>query len=292
MSGPKVPKERRRGSAGESEIKKCLDYFSIPAKPETDIGIDFRCELLKNDKPTGKFFNVQAKATKDLDKRRGQSIKKTTLSYWLLQQPDPAYLIVYDEKSRSCCWTSIEDNRYLLLEKMFRKDCSSTTVYISIDKTHILHVGENTNQEFIDAVANDKYSVEQFWGRPQMRGQGYVKIMPPPPRSSHEVEQTRDNIRISLFALTRYYLEHQDAEKAYTCCEFLTRFDNGHYNHFELFGYISMALGDIPRAIHSFAEAINVFERDQNWPAEDKKNRIAHLKSLIHACRQPQQQKT
>jgi tetratricopeptide (TPR) repeat protein len=187
---------------------------------------------------------------------------------------------------------SIEDHRYDLLDKVMKRDPPSDTVYVQMDRSHVLEDGKNKNADFKDKIITDKYSIEQFWGRPQMRGEGYVKTMPPPLRSAHEVGYTRENVRIYLFALTLHYVQNGEMENAYLCCEFLTRFDHGHYNHFELFGYVCMELGDVQRAIDNFTEAIRIFEEDPNWPIEDKKNHIAHLRGLIDSCRQLKNQKS
>ena len=57
-----IPWERRLGDFGESEIKGRLQRFSSVTKIETDVGIDFYCELIINDIPTTPFY-VQAKST-------------------------------------------------------------------------------------------------------------------------------------------------------------------------------------------------------------------------------------
>ena len=292
MSDVKVPWEMRLGAVGKNAISKRLSYFStITEVPHNaDVGIDFLCELVRNDTPWLRY-NVQAKGTEHFDEKWGKSIKKSTVLYWLRQQ-DPVFLIVYDDKNGDCYWMSIEDRRYDLLDKVMKRDPPSDTIYVQMDRSHVLEDGKNKNADFKEKVFADKYSIEQFLGRPQLRGEGYVKTMPPPPRTTHEVLQTKDNVRIYLTFLTLYYLEHQDMENAYLCCEFLTRFDKEHYNQFALFGYICMKLGDIPRAIDNFAQAIKMFEEDPNWPIEDKKNHIAHLMGLIDSCRRLKNQKS
>ena len=111
MALPKaqVPWNTRLGTVGESEVKARLAYFSIPTRYETDPGIDFYCELIENDSPSTPFY-VQAKGTEHFDNGWGQSIAKSTITYWL-QQEFPVFLIVYNENDGNCYWKSIEDNR-------------------------------------------------------------------------------------------------------------------------------------------------------------------------------------
>jgi hypothetical protein len=96
-SEPKVPLSQRRETGAEAEIKGLLSDFSISAKQDPDIGVDYICELLRGDTPTGKFFGVQVKARKNLKHRPSISIKKKTVRHWF-RLPFTVFLIVLDKK--------------------------------------------------------------------------------------------------------------------------------------------------------------------------------------------------
>ena len=154
-SSVKVPWEIRLGDVGEAEIKGRLSYFSVPTKFVRDVGIDFYCELLEEDSPLMPFY-VQAKGTEHIDDNWGASVKKSTIIYWL-QQPFPVFLVVYDENTENCYWMSIEDYRYSLIQKIF--ETTSETIYLKIDKSHILEKGKGKNDEFIKKIKDDLISI-------------------------------------------------------------------------------------------------------------------------------------
>ena len=276
----KVPWEIRLGSVGQAEIKSRLSYFSIATKYDKDVGIDFYCELLEDDSPLMPFY-VQAKGTEHFDENWGAGVKKSTIRYWL-QQPFPVFLIVYDENTGNCYWMSIEDYRYTLIEKIFETD--SATIYLKIDKSHVLEKGKGKNGEFIRKIKTDLGSIELFRGRPLPKGEGYVKRIPEPPRSKIELVRIKENIRQSLYSLSLYYFLRRDLENAYLLCEFLTKFDKSHYNHFVWFGEINKALGKKAEAKRSFLEALKICERDKNWPRESMEKIIAQIKKEIESC--------
>jgi hypothetical protein len=77
-----------------------------------------------------------------------------------------ARALVYDEKDGNCYWMSIEDHRYELLDKVMKRDTLSDTIYFRIDRSHVLEDGKNKNADFKEKIVADKYSIEQFLGRP------------------------------------------------------------------------------------------------------------------------------
>lgn len=257
----KVPWRQRLGVIGESEIKKRLSYFSIPTKPELDVGIDFICELIEDDSPSSKYFFVQAKGTEHFDDDWARSIKKSTVMYWL-QQPFPIFLVVYDENSGNCYWMSIEDNRNSLIEKM-RTD--SETIYVKMDRSHMLKKGKNKNDELIRKIREDMASVNLIRGHPQFIGEGYVKRRPIVYLSKGAIVNIKGNIRISMLYLITHYLLNNDIKNAYPLCEFLTIFDKSHYDHFVLFGSMNKILGKREEAKKSYEEAIKICKRDKRW---------------------------
>jgi len=278
---PEVTWETRLGDVGESAIRKRLSYFSTVTKTERDVGIDFLCELVVDNRPWAKY-NVQAKGTEHFDDQWGSSIKKSTVTYWLKQE-DPVYLIVYDDKDGNSYWMSIEDYRYELFDRIMKSDTQSDAIYIRMDKSQILEDGKEKNEHLRRKILSDKYSIQMFYGHPEMLGTGYVRTTPPPPRNVHELIMTKETIRKSLYSVIFHYLGKNDVETAYLCCEFLTKFDKGHYNHFEWLGLLNLVLGKSIEAKNAFEEAIHIFEEDKNWPPEDKELQIKRLKNEIEA---------
>jgi len=277
----KVTRKTRLGKIAEAEIERRLECFSIPQRYDIDAGIDFYVELLKDDTPSTPFY-VQAKGTEHFDNKWGQSIKKRTIKYWL-QQVFPVFLIVYERNTDSCYWLSIEDLRYTLLEKVLETEAE--TIYIKMDKSHILAKGKGQNTEFIKKIKDDLASIEQFRGYPQFRGEGYVKAIPSAPRSRLELLRTRGTVRKCLYSLVPYYMSISDPETAYILCDFLTKFDKSHYNHFVWFGLINRLLGNKEQARRSFEEALEICKRDQTWPRESMKKIITPIKREIESCR-------
>lgn len=278
----KVPWETRLGDVGEAEIRSRLSYFSTATKYSRDVGIDFYCELLEDGSPSTPFY-VQAKGTDHFDDNWGAGIKKSTIRYWL-QQPFPVFLVVYDENTKICYWMSIEDYRYDLIEKIFKT--SSETIYLKMGKSHVLEKGKDKNGEFIRKIKEGLGSIELFRGRPLPKGEGYVKLVPDPPRSKIELLRIKENIRQSLYSLLIYYFfVRGDLENAYLLGEFLTKFDKSHYTHFVWFGQINKALGKKAEAKKWFEEALRICEGDPNWPRESMKQIIARIKKDIESCK-------
>ncbi|MCJ7633653.1 DUF4365 domain-containing protein [Candidatus Bathyarchaeota archaeon] len=263
QSKPKVPWNTRLGRIGESEIEGRLDYFSNPVKYELDVGIDYYCELIEKDSPSRPFY-VQAKGTEHFDDYWGQNIKKTTIMYWLEQQ-HPVFLIAYDENDGLCYRMSIEDKRYELLSKM---GTPSDTIYSTIDKSHILEKGRDTNYDFIKKIKEDSLSIELWKEHPQPSGESYVKTIPPRPRSQRELILAQENLRMNMYSLIQHYLAINDLQNASLCCEFLSKFDRSHYNHFVWLARVSRLLGDEEKARTEYEEALRICERDKKWPTE------------------------
>jgi tetratricopeptide (TPR) repeat protein len=260
---PKVQWKQRLGNIAEENALAGLSCFSNPMKHPTDIGIDFSCELLEQDQPTITFY-VQAKGTEEFDENWGRAIEKSTVRYWLTRL-FPVYLVVFDPKEKQCYWKSIEEIRYWLLDKM---KSESNTIYIKVDRSHILQEGKDQNTEFIEKIKEDFLLVQTWLGHAYLKGEGYVKRMPNPPRSELELARFKANTRTNLDALVIHYLAVNDLDSAYTCLEFLTKFDKSHYDHFQLFGSLNQLLGKIEIAREALSEALAICERDKTWPRE------------------------
>jgi tetratricopeptide (TPR) repeat protein len=274
---PLIPWTTRLGTVGESAIKSRLAYFSIPTEYEEDAGIDFYCELIEGDTPSIPFY-VQAKGAEHFGSSWGRSIPKSTITYWL-QQQHPVFLVVYDDESRTCHWMSIEDHRYSLIQQIFTtvKD----TVYVKMDKSNTLEQTRGGNELFIAQVHEDSLSIQLFRGRPQFIGQEYVKKIPSPPRSDAEFHRIRETVRASLYSLVQHYLRAGDLEIAYSYCQFLSKFDVEHYNHFVWFGEIARTFGEADIARESFEQALRICKADKNWPSDSMQEIIAAIEKEV-----------
>jgi tetratricopeptide (TPR) repeat protein len=260
----KIPWSKQLGEIGESAIKSYLAYFSNPMKPTFDVGIDFFCEMIEEGSPSLKFFLVQAKGTQHFDEKWGRSFEKEIIDFWL-KQPFPVYIIVYDEANKNCYWMSIEEHRENLMEKMKAND--KRTVYLTIDRTNTLGAGKN--DEFVKRIKEDSVSISfrlnLIQGTPQFLGEGYVRGIPIIYLPDGLIANIRERIRISLNYLINNYLLKNDIPNAYNLCEFLTKFDRSHYDHFVMFGNICRTLGKTEEACSSYEQAIEICQRDKNW---------------------------
>ena len=274
---PKVPWTTRLGNIGEKQISARLSYFSNPTKYEMDSGLDFYCELIENDSPSHTFY-VQAKGTKHFDYHWGQSIPKPTLIYWL-QQSAPVFLMVYDDDKKRCYWMSIEELRYLLIEKIFTTD--SKTVYLRMDRTYELQQERGLNQDFIDKIKQNTALVQLFRGQAVFRGDGYVGQLPTPPRSELEIVRIKENVRAGLYSLVQHCNVSQDINAAKLYCNFLAEFDLNHYNHFVWLGQINQAEGNHDEAVKNFRRALEICEADKIWPKETLQPIIDTIKEQL-----------
>lgn len=110
---PKRTKSQRIGASAADLLSLVFTEFCnvIPVPQDRDFGIDFICEIMQGEHPTGKLFNIQCKGKEDA-KVEGNSIKVsikvTTLNYWLIQ-PNPTFLIVVDRQKRTFYWSFPQD---------------------------------------------------------------------------------------------------------------------------------------------------------------------------------------
>lgn len=110
---PKRTKSQRIGQSAADFLKSVFTKFCIviPVPQELDLGIDFICELMQGEYPTGKLFNIQCKGTEETEVK-GNSITVpiavTTLNYWLLQK-NPTLLIIVDCQNYIFYWSFPKD---------------------------------------------------------------------------------------------------------------------------------------------------------------------------------------
>lgn len=110
---PKRTKPQKIGTNAADLLSSIYTEFCnvIPVPQSRDFGIDFICEIMEGEHPTGKLFNIQCKG-KEEAKIRGNSIivpiAITTINYWLLQ-PNPTFLIVVDLQNSVFYWSFPKD---------------------------------------------------------------------------------------------------------------------------------------------------------------------------------------
>ena len=112
---PKRTKSQKIGVSAADLLSSVFGKFCnvIPVPQDKDFGIDFICEIMQGEHPTGKLFNIQCKG-KEKEEVESNSIilpikiKVTTLNYWLLQ-PNPTFLIVVDCQNHLFYWSFPQD---------------------------------------------------------------------------------------------------------------------------------------------------------------------------------------
>lgn len=112
----KLPKRTKSQRIGESAADLLNSVFTefcnvIPVPQSRDLGIDFICEVMVGEYPTGKLFNVQCKGKEEAEVK-GDSIavpiEIKTINYWLIQ-PNPTFLIVVDRQNCVFYWSFPKD---------------------------------------------------------------------------------------------------------------------------------------------------------------------------------------
>jgi Domain of unknown function (DUF4365) len=112
----KLPKRTKSQKIGVSAADLLSSVFAefcnvIPVPQERDFGIDFICEIMQGEHPTGKLFNIQCKGKEEAKVESNSitvTIKVATLNYWLLQ-PNPTLLIVVDCQNGLFYWSFPQD---------------------------------------------------------------------------------------------------------------------------------------------------------------------------------------
>jgi Domain of unknown function (DUF4365) len=110
---PKRTKSQKIGASAADLLSSVFAEFCnvIPVPQERDFGIDFICEIMQEEHPTGKLFNIQCKGKEEAKVESNSitvPIKVATLNYWLLQ-PNPIFLIVVDCQNGFFYWSFPQD---------------------------------------------------------------------------------------------------------------------------------------------------------------------------------------
>lgn len=110
---PKRTKSQQIGVSAAELLNSVFTKFCnvIPVPQECDLGVDFICEVMQEDHPTGKLFNVQCKGTEEVTFKSNEisiQIAVTTLNYWLIQK-NPTFLIAVDCQNYNFYWAFPKD---------------------------------------------------------------------------------------------------------------------------------------------------------------------------------------
>ncbi|HAC63834.1 MAG TPA: hypothetical protein DCF68_09920 [Cyanothece sp. UBA12306] len=110
---PKQTKSQKIGISAADLVSSVFAQFCnvIPVPQDRDLGIDFICEIMQNEYPTGKLFNIQCKGKEKIKVKNNLiivPIKVTTLNYWLLQT-NPTFLIIADHQNSIFYWSFPQD---------------------------------------------------------------------------------------------------------------------------------------------------------------------------------------
>jgi hypothetical protein len=263
-----ITEGQRRGASGESYVEARLKSYAQVLRPVPllEYAIDFFCRLLQNGKPSDKIFAVEVKSTDIFKDYYSESIEKDVMKFWLTQ-PFPVYVVVYEESSDNCYWTSVEDNRGEWTNELL-KDKKSIT--IRIDRAKVL--GKNQNDAFIQKVEQDIITVNAIRGIPQFVTKGYegyaIGYIPFLKLSDAARVNITLTIRYGFNYLIKDSILRGDVQSAYSLGKLLADFDHGHYDHFVLLAGICRQLGKKEEAKANYEVAIQICKSDPNW---DKK---------------------
>jgi tetratricopeptide (TPR) repeat protein len=258
-----ITENQRLAGIGESFIEARLKSFAQVFRPVYlfEYGIDFYCRLLQDGKPSSKYFWVEAKATSYFGDHWSESIDKPIVDFWL-RQTFPVFIAVYDNHSKNCYWASIEDMRGFLTEKL---STEAKTINVSVDKTHILEIGESKNAAFIRKIQHDAILISAGHGIAQPVGDGYVINLPVLLLPEDARARIRDKIRFGFEYLINDWVLKGNWEGAYSLCKILADFDRGHYEIFVMLARICRQLGKFDEAIDNYEIAITICKGDPNW---------------------------
>lgn len=183
---PKRTKSQRIGASAAELLSSVFDEFCnvVPIPEGRDFGIDFICEIMQGEHPTGKLFNVQCKGKEEAEVEGNSitvSVKVTTLNYWLLQ-PNPTFLVVVDCRNSMFYWSFPQDFLSLLnknwqeqqtvsipipVQSRFEQDINTLpTQLVSIVYSHATATSQNgdyletlTLIDAIDRAINSEFHV-------------------------------------------------------------------------------------------------------------------------------------
>ena len=257
---PIIPEFRKKGRSGEYEIGSLLLDFANIASPEFDVGMDFYCELLEKNQPSGKIFWVQAKTTEKFNDNWSQHIEKKTIKHWL-KQFYPVFIILFEKSSGIFYWISVQEKR-----KEWEKKLSdfNKTIEVVVNRSQPLKKNEE-NIEFKEIVNRDIVLANALHGVPHMIGEGDVRSIPILRLSEIARMNIRHRVRLGLNYLMADSWIKSNLNDAYKIAKLLATFDKDHYDHFLFLARICHQLGLNDEANENYTAAVEVCKRDKNW---------------------------
>lgn len=141
-------------SAAEALSSTLTNFANVVSVPvENDFGIDFMCELIKSNSPTGIPFYVQCKGTdKTIQDKTSFSIqiKVSTINYWLINNA-PVLLILVDKERQKFYWTY----PYNQLKDRLKEIQNQKKVNINVSMENHFSFGEKKIPQLISQIIKD-----------------------------------------------------------------------------------------------------------------------------------------
>ncbi len=155
---PKRTKSQRIGVTAAELFSSVFTKFCnvIPVPQDKDFGIDFICEVMQEEHPTGKLFNIQCKGKEETELESNSikvPIEVKTLNYWLLQS-NPTFLIIADCQKKLFYWSFPQD----FLSSLSKEWQGQRTVSISVPVQNIFEQDTNTLPPKLVSIVNSQAS--------------------------------------------------------------------------------------------------------------------------------------
>jgi hypothetical protein len=193
----KLPKRTKAQRVGQSAADLFSAIFTefcnvIPVPQDRDLGIDFICEIMQEEHPTGKRFNVQCKGKEEVQTEGNKiqvPIRVETLNYWFLQE-NPTFLIVVDCQNCIFYWSFPES----FLDSLNREWQEQKNVSIPVPTDN------HFNQDIAELPFEFITKIHTHVPSKLRHGENFKLVSP-----RYEESPTREEMTIK--ELMRYYLE-------------------------------------------------------------------------------------
>lgn len=259
MSSPKITRNQKIGFLGEALIALRLSEIALVSRYVKDVGLDFYCETLFDEKPGYTFF-VQAKGTEQLDENWGVQIPVSTINYWL-ERPGPVYLFVADIQNERTYWKSIEEKRHWFYEQVNKTGKKS--IYLEISRDNELNKDNHGN--FITALNSDVTSFYTNMGIPPIVGRGYIRQVPPFKFTNQQWILIFDTARFSLYHLIQDSMARGEYPEAKRLIDGLITMGSKHASNYTLLAEVYSGLGDDSKSLEKYKEALRVINEDPKF---------------------------
>ena len=191
---PKRTKSQRLGESAAELLNLVFTEFCnvIPVPQSRDLGIDFICEMMHGEYPTGKLFNIQCKGTEEAE-FKGDSIRVpiavTTLNYWLIQR-NPTFLVVVDRRNYIFYWSFPKD--FLSSVNKNWQEQQTVSIPVSI---------QNSFEQDINALPDQLISIVNTQALATPQHGDYLGTL------TLEFDRSSSTEQMTIKGLMHYYLE-------------------------------------------------------------------------------------